>query len=172
MNLTKENIEKYIIRFMEGETTNEEERAIYRFFHSEEVPASLKEYAPMFAWYEEGMPEVPEITLEEPAKPVKRLRLPVEIWSVGAAAMIVLILGLGTLLYWDRGNDTSAEWACYEGSYIEVGGKRISNVRQIMPSILETLNQADRIERLAQERIDEIKRSEEAIREKEMLVNE
>lgn len=171
MNLTKENIEEYIARFMEGETTNEEEQAIYRFFRSEEVPAHLKEYIPMFAWYEEGMPEIPETSPEQPAKSAKRFHLPVEVWSIGAAAMIAIIVGLGTLLYWDKGDELPAEWACYEGSYIEVGGKRISNVRQIMPSILETLNQADRIERLAQERIDEIRRSEEAIRKKEMLVN-
>ena len=57
MELTKKNIEVYIHRFMEGETTNAEEQAIYRFFRSGDVPEHLKEYAPMFAWYEEGMPE-------------------------------------------------------------------------------------------------------------------
>ena len=39
MKLTPKNIEEYIDRFLEGETTNEEERAIYRFFREEEVPA-------------------------------------------------------------------------------------------------------------------------------------
>lgn len=169
MNLTKENIEDYIARFMEGETSNEEERAIYCFFHSEEVPEHLKEYSSMFAWYEAGMPEK---QLEASSQKDHSFRLPIEIWSIGIAAMVVVVLGLGALLYWDKGDNGMGEWACYEGSYIEVNGKRISNVRQIMPSILETLNQADRIEQLAQERIDEIKRSEEAIRQKELLVND
>ena len=168
MILTRENIEEYITRFMEGETTNEEERAIYHFFRSEEVPEHLKVYAPMFAWYEDGMPE------EQAAvslKTSRRFHLPVEIWSIGIAATIAVVVGLGTLLFWDKGNNELDEWACYEGSYIEVRGKRITNVKQILPSILETLNEADRIEQLAQERIDEIKRSEEFIRQKEMLVN-
>ena len=168
MILTRENIEEYITRFMEGETTNEEERAIYHFFRSEEVPEHLKVYAPMFAWYEEGMPEKQAVvSLKTP----RRFHLPVEIWSIGIAATIAVVVGLGTLLFWDKDNNELDEWACYEGSYIEVRGKRITNVKQILPSILETLNEADRIEQLAQERIDEIKRSEEFVRQKEMLVN-
>lgn len=168
MILTRENIEEYITRFMEGETTNEEERAIYHFFRSEEVPEHLKVYAPMFAWYEEGMPEKQAVVS---LKTSRRFHLPVEIWSIGIAATIAVVVGLGTLLFWDKDNNELDEWACYEGSYIEVRGKRITNVKQILPSILETLNEADRIEQLAQERIDEIKRSEEFVRQKEMLVN-
>ena len=168
MILTRENIEEYITRFMEGETTNEEERAIYHFFRSEEVPEHLKVYAPMFAWYEEGMPEKQAVVS---LKTSRRFHLPVEIWSIGIAATIAVVVGLGSLLFWDKDNNELDEWACYEGSYIEVRGKRITNVKQILPSILETLNEADRIEQLAQERIDEIKRSEEFVRQKEMLVN-
>ena len=37
MKLTQRNIEEYIDRFMAGETTNDEERAIYRFFREEKV---------------------------------------------------------------------------------------------------------------------------------------
>ena len=55
MELDKRNIEEYINRFLEGETTNAEEQAIYRFFHTGDVPSHLMGYAPMFAWYEGGM---------------------------------------------------------------------------------------------------------------------
>ena len=55
MELDKRNIEEYINRFLEGETTNAEEQAIYRFFHAGDVPSHLMGYAPMFAWYEGGM---------------------------------------------------------------------------------------------------------------------
>ena len=66
----------------------------------------------------------------------------------------------------------SCEWSCYEGSYVEVGGKRISDVKQIMPCIIETLEKAERVEKLAQERVEEIHRSEKEIEEKELLVSE
>ncbi len=39
MELDKRNIEEYINRFLEGETTNAEEQAIYRFFHTGDVPS-------------------------------------------------------------------------------------------------------------------------------------
>ena len=84
MKLTQKNIEEYIDRFLEGETTNDEERAIYRFFREEKVPVHLQEYAPMFAWYEGGMQEETVITK-------KRFHLPIEVWSIGIAAMITII---------------------------------------------------------------------------------
>ena len=166
MKLTKENIEEYINRFLEGETTNEEERAIYRFFREEEVPYHLEEYAPMFAWYEEGMPEETEASAEQK----KRRHLPIEVWSIGIAAMIAVVIGIG-IICWNEKDSVPSDWECYEGSYIEVSGKRITDVKQIMPTILETLSQAEHIERLAQERIEQIRLAEAEIQEKEMLVN-
>ncbi|MDO4181272.1 MAG: hypothetical protein Q4D36_08300, partial [Bacteroidales bacterium] len=102
-----------------------------------------------------------------------RLHIPMIAWSAGVAAMIVVALGLGFLFYTDSGKSglSSDEWSCYEGSYIEVGGKRITDVKQILPCIIETLEEAERMEQLAQERMDEIYRSEEEIQEKELLVN-
>lgn len=177
MELNKRNIEEYIDRFMEGETTHAEEQAIYRFFRTGDVPPHLKEYAPMFAWYEQGMQGTPGIGQEE-KKPMAtkkhfRLHIPMIAWSAGVAAMIVVALGLSFLFYTDSGKNglSSDEWSCYEGSYIEVGGKRITDIKQILPCIIETLEEAERMEQLAQERVDEIYRSEEEIQEKELLVN-
>lgn len=161
MKLTPKNIEEYIDRFMEGETTNEEERAIYRFFREEEVPAHLKEYAPMFAWYEGGMKE-------DSITPKKRFRLSFRTWSI--AAMIAIVLGFGSLMLLEEEDNLLNEWECYEGSYMEVNGKRITDVKQIMPEILETLSRAECIERMAQERMEQIRLSEEEIQAKEKLI--
>ena len=86
--------------------------------------------------------------------------------------MMVIALGLGFIFYSENQADGSGEWSCYEGSYVEVGGKRISDVKQIMPCIIETLEKAERVEKLAQERVEEIHRSEKEIEEKELLVSE
>lgn len=161
MKLTPKNIEEYIDRFLEGETTNEEERAIYRFFREEEVPAHLKEYAPMFAWYEGGMKE-------DSITPKKRFRLSFRTWSI--AAMIAIVLGFGSLMLLEEEDNLLNEWECYEGSYMEVNGKRITDVKQIMPEILETLSRAECIERMAQERMEQIRLSEEEIQAKEKLI--
>ena len=168
MEITNKNIEKYIQRFMKGETTNAEEQAIYRFFHTEEVPEHLKPYTDMFAWYEEGMPE------EKLPKPKTRplwKRIPLELWSMGIAAMLVIGIGLSIVLSF--GDSTNEEWSCYEGSYVEVNGKRITDVETIMPIILETLAEAEAIEKGIEERLAEIQRTEEEIEKREeiLLIN-
>ncbi len=188
MELNKRNIEDYINRFLEGETTNAEEQAIYRFFRTGDVPSHLMEYAPMFAWYEGGMQGEPgalqtngqeEVTEGQKSGKVSSIgrgsfyhRIPIAVWSAGIAAMMVIALGLGLIFYSESQKDGSDEWSCYEGSYVEVGGKRISDVEQIMPCIIETLEKAEQVEKLAQERVEEIRRSEKEIEEKELLVSE
>ena len=164
MEVTKNNIEEYIRRFMEGETTNAEEQAIYRFFRTEEVPEHLKPYTEMFAWYEEGMPE------EELSKPkVQALwkRIPLEIWSTGIAAMLVVGIGLGIVLSF--GDNQHEDWSCYEGSYVEVDGKRITDIETILPIILETLKGAEEIEQRTEARLTRIRSIEKYTREKENI---
>ena len=164
MEVTKNNIEEYIRRFMEGETTNAEEQAIYRFFRTEEVPEHLKPYTEMFTWYEEGMLE------EELSKPKTQplwKRIPLEIWSTGIAAMLVVGIGLGIVLSF--GDNQHEDWSCYEGSYVEVDGKRITDIETILPIILETLKGAEEIEQRTEARLTRIRSIEEYTREKENI---
>lgn len=165
MELTNKNIEEYILRFMEGETTNAEEQAIYRFFRSGDIPEHLQAYAPMFAWYEEGMPEETEKILVKPKKKSFWKSIPLGIWSMGVAAMLVIGIGLGILSALE--SDMNEEWACYEGSYVEINGKRITDVKKIMPIIHETLAEAERKEKEIEERWEAIRLSEEKIMEAE-----
>jgi len=175
MELNSRNIEEYINRFLEGETTNAEEQAIYSFFRTGKIPPHLMEYAPMFAWYEGGMQGEPEPKQTGELKPKKkhiRLRIPIAAWSAGIAAMVVVALGLGILFYSD--NDApihSEDWSCYEGSYIEVGGKRITDIKQIMPLILEEQAAAEQKEKLAEQRIREMEKKEKQVKEKELMMN-
>ena len=167
MEITNKNIEEYIRRFMEGETTNAEEQAIYRFFRTGKVPEHLKSYTEMFTWYEEGMPEEKMVAPTEVSKPLWK-RIPMELWSMGIAATLVVGIGLGIILSFNE--STSEEWACYEGSYVAVKGKRITDVEKIMPIILETLAEAEAIEKGIEERLADIKRTEKEIAEREELL--
>lgn len=164
MEVTKNNIEEYIHRFMEGETTNAEEQAIYRFFRTEEVPEHLKPYTEMFTWYEEGMPEE---KLSKPKTQPLWKRIPLEIWSTGIAAMLVVGIGLGIVLSF--GDNQHEDWSCYEGSYVEVDGKRITDIETILPIILETLKGAEEIEQRTEARLTRIRSIEEYTREKENI---
>ena len=118
----------------------------------------------------EPKPQTVEDTKQEKKKTFS-LRIPVTAWSAGIAAMVVVTLGLGLLVFSGQNAAKNHKWSCYEGSYIEVDGKRITDVKKIMPCIIETLEHADKVEQLAQQRIDEIHRSEQEIKEKEDLVN-
>lgn len=175
MELDKRNIEEYIDRFLEGETTNAEEQAVYRFFRTGDVPPHLMKYAPMFAWYEGGMQGEPgPQRVEKARRTPKRLGLhvPVAAWSAGIAALVVVSLGLGLLFYSEKDKPVHAdEWACYEGSYIEVGGKRMTDIKQILPLILEEQAAAEHKERFAEQRIREMEKKEKQVKEKEMMVN-
>ncbi len=164
MEVTRNNIEEYIHRFMEGETTNAEEQAIYRFFHTEEVPEHLKPYMEMFAWYDEGMPEE---GLPKPASQPFWKRIPLEIWSVGIAAMLVIGIGLGIFLSF--GENQHEDWSCYEGSYVEVNGKRVTDIETILPIILETLAESEEIEKDVEKRLAEAQRTEEEIAKQEEI---
>lgn len=164
MEVTRNNIEEYIHRFMEGGTTNAEEQAIYRFFRTEEVPEHLKPYTDMFTWYDEGMPED---KLSKPKIQPLWKRLPLEIWSMGIAAMLVIGIGLGIVLSF--GDNQHEDWSCYEGSYVEVDGKRITDIETILPIILETLKGAEEIEQRTEARLTRIRSIEEYTREKENI---
>ncbi len=144
MKITKRNIDEWVERFMNGETTHEEEQAIYRFFRTANVPKHLRGQIPMFAWYEAGMPGTPEEFLVRRKK--KTFHMPLIVWSAGIAAGIVIVLGLAWI-GWDKYKEMSAEWKCYEGSYVVIDGKRISDIKKIMPYIQETLDEADRLEK-------------------------
>ena len=173
MEMTHKDIEQYIARFMEGETTNAEEQAIYCYFRTSDVPEHLKPYAPMFAWYEEGMPEKGCMTNPEKPKFKKKplwRRIPLELWSMGIAAMLVVGIGLGVVH--SLGSEQHEEWSCYEGSYVKVDGKYTTDVEKIMPVILETLAEVEKQEKEVEERLVEIRRIEEYVSEKEaMLAN-
>ena len=173
MELNRKNIEEYINRFLAGETSNAEEQAIYQFFRTKDVPNHLKKYAPMFAWYEGGMQgELESVVAEKQKSQKNRFQVPGIVWSAGIAAMVVVTLGLGILFYSDYSGDIQLEeWDCYEGSYIEVGGKRMTNIKQILPLLLEEQAEAERKEKLAEQRIREIEKKEERVKEKEMMVN-
>jgi hypothetical protein len=163
MELTHKNIEEYITRFMEGETTNAEEKALYHYFRTADVPEHLKPYATMFAWYEEGMPDAPKAQ----KKPLWRY-IPVKIWSAGIAAMLVIGLGVGIFSSLDLNKDE--EWVCYEGSYVKVNGQLITDVKKILPIILQTQADGEKIERDLERQLAEIQSIEAEAEEKEAML--
>ncbi len=88
-------------RFLEGETTLEEERELYAFYRSEEVPDDLLSLRPLFVGLEEIRLETPSIT---PKKKMGDWRK----WVMIAASVLVLFLLGGSFLWQQQQNECVA----------------------------------------------------------------
>ena len=88
--VTSENVQAYLSRYMDGESTQEELRLLKEYFsNTEDLPADLAPYAQMFALLEEK-PQTPSVeALNRFAgghAPAARQR--VKLWPLVAAACI------------------------------------------------------------------------------------
>jgi len=122
-------IEELIERFFEGQTTNEEERELYDFFSSENVPEPFLSYRPIFAYFETGIKEESDhqIIIQSPQN--KRIR----IWASVAASLLILI-SFG-IYHFTREKDFNP----YKGSYIVRNGVKITDPKIVNPEIEKTL---------------------------------
>ena len=123
--MKEKEIQQLIQRFLEGETTNAEERMLYDYFNKDNVAASLRPYLEMFRWYSAGIPE-------QKANPRKRLYAK---WLAIAASMLLLVgIGFGYRYYQEQ----QELYAIYEGSYIIRDGKKMTDIKQILPELEAT----------------------------------
>lgn len=97
--LTHNDIEQLLQRFMDGQTTLDEEAQLAQYFRSTDVPAEWRDYQQMFAWFDKGMPEA------QPEEPQKRTNL--WLWLSVAAAVGLLIF---TLQPWEQALRPSANY--------------------------------------------------------------
>lgn len=141
--IDQNNVSRYVERFLAGETTSAEERALYDYFSHGHIPAELESYREMFAWYG-SLSQAPAAP-----GPIRLPRLRRWQWT-GVAATVALLLGLGFVFRMQTA-DLPEEYMAYEGSYIIRDGKKITDLRVVVPEIRrsdqlvsERLNQLDR----------------------------
>jgi hypothetical protein len=92
-------------RFLEGETTLEEERELYAFYRSEEVPDDLLSLRPLFVGLEEIQLETPSITPKKKKGDWRK-------WVMIAASVLVLFLLGGSFLWQQQQNECVAYVYC------------------------------------------------------------
>jgi hypothetical protein len=136
-------------KFLEGRTSNAEERELYAWFRENEVPAEWQELKAMFEWYEEGMPEREAPVAAIVPTPTKR-----HLWlrwgtACGIAASVAIII----MLFSPNNEALHTSNNIYEGSYIVEQGIRYSDIEHIEDDIEELLERADAIELKADELI-------------------
>ncbi|MBR1476278.1 MAG: hypothetical protein IJ724_10325 [Muribaculaceae bacterium] len=90
------HIEDLLKRFMQGETTLDEERELGDWLRTHEVDDTLRPYQQMFAAFDAGMPWV------QPTPPRRRIAW----WHWAAAAAVAALLAIGLTLQHPRPTPT------------------------------------------------------------------
>lgn len=131
-----EKIYRLVQKFLDGETTIDEERLLCHYFtiHST-VPESLSPYAELFRDLA-TLPTAPNAATRRRANMLR--------WTVAAIAASVAVALMVVVGY--RSHEYNLLARQYEGSYMVVDGRRIDNLRIIKDSIASTLADAKRIE--------------------------
>ncbi|MBO4827288.1 MAG: hypothetical protein J5506_08665 [Prevotella sp.] len=97
----EETIKHLLERFMDGDTTLEEEQLLAQFFRQTHiVPSEWQPYKQMFAYFDSGMKPADLASEESEEKTTKRPTLPRQ-W-IAAAAVAVLLVGACLALWLNR----------------------------------------------------------------------
>ena len=118
------NVREWVDRFLEGMTTNAEEAELYHFFEKGNVPKDLEKYRQMFQWYAGGMQGDPRVKHSNIGRIIRL--------SLKIAASVVFVCGLGLSVYHFS---FQKKYEFLEGSYIIRDGKKITDLKSILPEL-------------------------------------
>lgn len=125
--MNESKIEELIGKFMDGATSNAEEQMLYAYFAGTDIAPELERYKAMFGWFAGGMAgPLPQQAKRRPA--MRRVLR----WT-GVAASALLLLGAG--ICYHGHSERQKLYATYEGSYIIRNGKKITDLKVILPEL-------------------------------------
>lgn len=129
-----ERMKRLVDKFLDGETSRREERALYAYFTSPDVAEELADYKLMFA----------DFAIVGNAH-THRVATLAPLWRavIGAAAVALLVFGAVAV---SRLHEERQLALLYEGSYVIDNGRRIDDLCEIKDCIEGALNEAEKIE--------------------------
>ena len=92
-----QQIEALLDKFMDGQTTVEEEALLADYFRSADVPAEWEDYRAMFDYFDSGMEDYP-VTVEQPRPSLTR-QMGRRWWGIAAAACITAAIVATVVLH-------------------------------------------------------------------------
>lgn len=131
--VTSENVQEYLARYMEGESTQEEQRLLKEYFgNTKDLPADLRPYAQMFVVLEER-PETPSVEALDRFSEgqIPAVRRSVKLWPLVAAACVA---AFAVIFLTPPKHDENMAIA-----YVD--GKMITNQAQVMQMGQEALQE-------------------------------
>ncbi|MDE5553814.1 MAG: hypothetical protein K2J10_01350 [Muribaculaceae bacterium] len=118
--------------FLDGDTSAEQEKKLYDYFAQRKVASDLECYREMFGWYA-GLESASKSTNDN-----RRHRT--RLIAVAASISALLLIGVGLIAGLPKNSGSLSPDGIYAGSYIIRNGKKITDIKQILPE----LRQADR----------------------------
>ena len=134
-----EEIKTLMDKFLQAETSLEEEYRLYTYFSCGDIAEELLPFKPMMEDYAAILYKA-----EKPESHEVKLRFMWR-WLVGAAAVMLLVL---SVRWGYQAHVNSQLDNLYRGSYVIVNGERIDNLKQISARIEQTLLTARQVENL------------------------
>lgn len=133
------SMEQLVEKFLDGATSNSEEKALYDYFASGKVARRLEKYRAMFLWYAGGMTTpMPDAEVRAPFKRFADRLSWRAVAGVAAAALLLVTAVIGIFQH----RKTELLYATYEGSYIVRNGKKITDLKRILPDLRRIENDA------------------------------
>ena len=129
--ISDEAARRLTAEFLDGNTEPAQERQLYDYYASGRVADDLKGYCDMFAMYASLTPAP-----VRNSKPARRV-----IWSAAASVAVIAAVGAAFL---PVGTDGQSDCeSLYAGSYIIRDGKKITDIKTIMPLLRRADNYVD-----------------------------
>ena len=157
------NIKELVDRFLQAETTLEEEERLYEFFQKDTLPEDLMQYKEMFMAYSvlrydknslhkgEEVDQSAVVSIENDGNSDKSGKGKKRIFSlykkicIGiAASLLIGVLGFSAYRHYE----VNRLEKLYGGSYMIINGVRIDDLTKIEPEIKEGINKAASMEKL------------------------
>lgn len=133
-------IENLLERFFEGETTNAEEQELYAFFARPELPEHLKNYRPVFGYFETGIAG----EMEERQKTSKAARR-ISFFKRGLWMGMAVAASLLLFLFLNKGEGIGEDdFNPYAGSYIIRNGVKTEIPEAVARELDEVIRQAEK----------------------------
>ncbi|MBD5345616.1 MAG: hypothetical protein HDR92_00595 [Bacteroides sp.] len=130
--------------FEAGETTVEEERALYAYFRTASLPPDLSPLRGLMAWYEGGCKGEPS-TADCTRRPQRSLWLRTALVSAASVAVLFAV-GFSAYRYHKAEQSVYEEFAeLYKGSYVIRDGVKITDPNLIYADVMEANRVADSI---------------------------
>ena len=133
IHYTKEYIGKLLDKYMDGTSTLDEEAILSEYFRGKDTPQEWEDYRQLFQEIEDMRPQAQTIK--------RRMGWPYKWIAIAASLLILVGIGFGVRRYQNQ----QKQYAIYEGSYIIRGGKKITDIKQILPELEATEREVSEI---------------------------